>query len=195
MNILSIIKRFSAFSLIAFILLIFTGCAFNAEQKEFLYYQNYPAEVKLTLKNEADLYSLNISLSEPSSSDVPAVTQFGRTGAVITVTSPENISGVQYFFDPSGTFVSSGDVKIPVNSSVISGLLPLLRSFCIDPENLVQMDTDTTEGAPLTVSEFRTDDGKVTLYLNDEGMPVRIVFAGAVNFTAEIEEYIIPEKE
>lgn len=186
------IKRFSVFLLVIYIL-TFTGCALVQEQKEFLYYQNYSSEVRLTLKNEADLYSLNISLGEVSSGDIPAVTEFGRINAVITVLSPESISGVQYIFDPSGAYIVSGDVKIPVNPSVVSGLLPLLRCFYIDPESVIQMDTDASGDVPLTIAEFRTDDGKVTLYLNDEGLPVRIILDGGVILTAEIEEYIISD--
>lgn len=187
-------KRFLMAAL-TLILLILTGCGENVKPKELLYYQKYPAEVKLTLTNEENIYSLDVILGEYSENEVLSASTFGRSFSQITVTSPKSIEGVQYFFDSSGTYMSAGDLKIPVSAGVLDGLYPLLRGFRIDTNNLISTDTYIKGAIPLTVAEFRTDDGKITLHLDETGIPVKMIFDGAINFTADIEEYIIPRED
>lgn len=184
-------KKFILAAILFTSILIFSGCTANLSQNEFLYYQKYPAEVTLTLNNESDIYTLVVALGETSSDEIPSVSEFGRTGALITVKSPNHMSGVQYIFDSTGTYISSDDLKIPVNPTIASGLYPLLRGFCVDKDSLISTDTDKSGAVPLTVAEFRTNDGKLTLYLDESGIPVKMIFDGIVSFTADIDEYVM----
>jgi len=162
---------------------IFTGCA--ATENELLYYQQSPANVRLLLKNEDDVYLLDVTLGDLSGKDILSAAEFGRESASITVISPESIAGIVYAFEPNGVYLISGDVKIPLNPTDVRGLYPLLRCFNVSEIDLVNVASEDS----VTTAEFKIRDGVLTVWLSENGLPEKLELIGPAAFTVEIVSY------
>ena len=166
----------------AIISLTVTGCT---PKQDILQYQQLPANIRLTLTLEDDEYQLNISLKAATDKEIPSASEFGREGATIAVQSPESTANTVYEFDPSGIYPISGEVKIPLNPTDVTGLYPLLRCFNVSADDL----TAIASAPPVTVAEFHTRDGALTVHLDANGLPTRFELTGPHAFTAKITSY------
>ncbi len=123
--------RFFTFCVTLLLTLFFTSCTMNEDTQRLAYQDGkLYVEAIFTIGDENIPAAINIEKAEYDENGVMLA-----RNASLTFGENSIISGVSFEFTGGKTYVSSGELKIPIeDAAVVSGISDMISLFCISDE-------------------------------------------------------------
>lgn len=150
-------------------LLFLSSCVKRAP--DYLEYQSHALTIKGTIVYDGSESEVVVTLKKGTSPD----TLYYRDGS-ISFTSPSELSGVTVEFSSDGTFISSGDVKIPIHVSTLKIPNIISSLFSFEQSDIRGVTTKNSDTVTLDVIEVKNENLSAQIHIDHESfLPVKII--------------------
>ena len=150
-------------------LLFLSSCANRAPN--YLEYQSHSFTAKGSLTYDGSVCEITVNLKEKNSPD----SIYYRDGS-INFTSPNELAGVTVEFSNDGTFISSGDVKIPIHVSSLDTPNIISSLFSFEQSDICSVNTQKNDEGPIDVIEVKKELISGKIHIDHESfMPTKII--------------------
>ena len=106
-------------------------------------------------------------------------------GFAVEITDPPSVSGILYRITSEASFVSMGEVEIPVSDRMSAAAKQVITLFTPSDDQLLSAKTDKKTGTRTV--RFSNDADEITVSLNENGSPLSFKTKDG---TWTVQEYI-----
>ncbi len=176
--------------IVIFLLLCLSSCAKRAPN--YLEYQSHAFTAKGTVIYDGAESEIIVNLEKENSPDSIYI----RNGS-ISFTSPSELSGITVEFSNDGTFISSGDVKIPIHASTLETPNIISALFSFEQSDISGVTTKNNDGGIIDIIEVKNELLSAEIHIDHESfLPIKIIAdIDSVNLTFDISSIEFTDTE
>lgn len=142
-------------------LILLCSCS-DGEEKDILQYQRMPMTVYTALSCDAGDAAVTIRFTDSENYSV-------------TYSEPAVMRGISYELQKGSAYLCFGQTRVPVTEGeACLGSLAMARFFLLDYSMLHSESQDVLDGQNVTVQNYVGDSMSATVWLTEDGLPVKI---------------------
>lgn len=177
---------------IIFLFACLSSCSKRAP--DYLEYQSYPFTAKGTITYGDSKADVTVTLKEEN----PPNSIYIRNGS-ISFTSPAELSEVTVEFSNDGTFISSGDVSIPIYAETLKAPNIISSLFSFEHSDIYGVTTKVGDAGTFDVIEVKNELLSAKIHIDhDTFLPTKIIAdidSGSLTFDISSIEFTDTEEK